>query len=220
MINHPNWNEWLSSHGSIESKIRSPKRTPLESDFLTVHAVTESYFRRVLLVGLRLNYVTYKDADEWLFHNDKTPDRKDFVALFDKLYSPKNIAWNDLLSNDLTLRSLWDLWLDFSKVIRNHISHGIRGYSEEWLICGIKIDQMLIMHLDKSLSPFVNGSIAKGLAQLSPRLPRGKNNVDFVALTGKKTKIPRPKVSLSNAELIVTELINQNPVQLLTGVPN
>ena len=57
-------------------------------------------------------------------------------------------------------------------------------------------------------------------SQLSPRLPRGKNNVDFVALTGKKTKIPRPKVSLSNAELIVTELINQNPVQLLTGVPN
>lgn len=220
MTNHPNWNEWLSSHNSIESKIRSPKRTPLESEFLTVHAVTESYFRRVLLVGLRLNYVTYKEADEWLFHNDKTPDRKDFVALFNKLYMPKNLVWDDLLSNNPTLNSLWDLWLNFSKVIRNHISHGIRSYSDEWLICGIKIDQMLIMNLDQCLNPFIGGSIAKGLGQLSPRLPRGKNNVDFVALTGKKARNPRPKVSLSNAESIVVGLINLHSAQLSKGDSN
>lgn len=220
MTSQPSWNEWLSSHQSIESRIRSPKRTPLESDFLTVHAVTESYFRRVLFVGLRLNYFNYKNADEWLFHNDKTPERKDFVALFDKLYSPKNFAWGDLLRSNPTLSLLWDLWLDFSKVIRNHISHGIRSYSDEWLICGIKIDQMLIMNLDQCLYPFVGGSIAKGLGQLSPRLPRGKNNVNFVVLTGKKTKKPRPKVSLSNAESIVAGLINQHSAQLSKGVSN
>lgn len=218
MTNHPHWEEWLSIHRSIESKIRSPKRTPLESDFLTVHAVTESYLRRVLFVGLRLNYVTFKDADDWLFHNDKTPDRKDFVVLFDRLYSLKSIAWSDLMRSNPMLNELWDLWLDFSRVIRNHISHGIRGYSDEWLICGIKIDQMLIMNLDQCLFPFVGGSIAKGLGQLAPRLPRGRSKVDFVALTGKKPKNPRPKVSLSNAESIVAGLLDQNSAQLLKGV--
>lgn len=215
----PEWGEWLSSHQSIKSKIRNPKRTPLESRFLTMHAVTESYFRRVLFVGLRLNYVTYKEAGDWLFHHDKTPDRKYFASLFDKLYHLKNLTWNVLLEGKPTLMELWGLWLDYAKVIRNHISHGIRSYSDECLICGMKINQKLIVDLDDALAPFIGGSIAKGLDQLSPRLPRGRAAQDMKVLTGRKLSKPKPKVSLTDASSKIEGIILQAKSQT-TGSPS
>lgn len=85
------WSKWLADHRSIGSKLLGASRSNRESYFLIVHAATEAMFRRILFVGLRLNKVTYYEANEWLFHNDDTPDKEKYPRLFDQLYQPKEL---------------------------------------------------------------------------------------------------------------------------------
>lgn len=200
------WSKWLEEHRTIGSKLRGANSANKETYFLIIHAATEAMFRKVLLVGLRLNKVTYDEASEWLYHNDDTPDKVKFPKLFDQLYHSKQITWSTLICSDPDLKQLWELWLDYSKVVRNHISHGIRKYTDDWLQCGITIDQELLVRLDQALLKTIGGSLCADLAKLSPRLPKGAKGSDLKTITGRKPRDPRPSISLEKTKIAIAGL--------------
>lgn len=203
----PGWSDWLASRSLVAGKLRGADRGNLEAYFLSLHGSTEAMLRQILFVGFRMNRVTYQEARGWLFHNDKTPDMKEFPKLFDRLYAVRQTSWPAVVASVSGLDQTWNLWLSFSKVIRNHISHGIRKYKEEWLACAIHTDQELLIRLDLALVPALGGSVASNLTKLSPRLPIGQSDVDLVKLTGRgKPKYPRPNVSLAHAESMLAGL--------------
>jgi hypothetical protein len=194
------WTEWVNSHSLIAAKLKGADRNNLPAYFQSLHAATEALFRQTLFVGLRLNHVTYKEAQDWLHLHDKTPDKTDYPKLFNRLYASKAVVWATLVAQHPRLELALELWHEFSKDIRNHLAHGKRSYSIEWLETAIHIDQHLLIELDLAMEPVVGGSIAKHLTQLSPRLPVGKTGPDFFKLTGVKQKQPRPKLSLVAAQ--------------------
>jgi len=201
------WLDWLASRNLISGKLRGADRSNLEAYFLSLHGSTEAMLRQILFIGLRLNRVTYQESRDWLFHNDKTPDQKEYPKLFDRLYVVQQTTWPAIVASVPGLDQTWNLWLGFSKVIRNHVSHGIRKYKDEWLISAIHADQELLIRLDLALVPVLGGSVASNLTKLNPRLPNGQSGVDLVKLTGRaKPKYPRPNVTLTNAESLLAGL--------------
>jgi len=209
LIEVPGWSEWLATKSLISGKLRGVDRNNLEAFFLSLHAGTEALFRQVLFAGLRLNRVPYRDASEWLFHNDKTPNTKEYPKLFDRLYAIHKTTWASVISSVPGLDQTWDLWNQYSKVVRNHISHGIRKYKDEWLASAIRIDQELLIRLDMALTPLLGGSLASKLTNLNPRLPIGLPGVDLAKVTGcSKSRNARPKLSLINVEATLVALPN------------
>lgn len=200
------WSQWLEDHRTIASKLSGANRENREAYFLITHAATEAMFRRILLVGLRLNKVTFQEASEWLFHNDNTPEKEKYPKLFDQLYKQKNLTWSGIIRSDPDIERLWGLWLGYSKTIRNHISHGIRKYSDNWLLPGITIDQELLVRLDQALSALIGGSVCANLDKFSPRLPIGTKGIDLCVVTGRKPKNPRLSASLSSVIIAINEL--------------
>ena len=194
------WADWIAGNNHIDAKLRDENRASEKDYFLAVHAATEAMFRRILFVGLRLNRVTFPDASDWLFHNDVTPNKTNYPKLFDKLYSHKQITWAGVISSADGLETLWELWLGFSKTVRNHLAHGIRKYDSEWIRCGIAVDQELLIRLNVALLPFVGGSVAGTLSSFNPRLPKGISGTDLPAVTGIKSSNQRPKISLVDAQ--------------------
>ena len=192
-----NWRPWLRRNGMTARFLSGAKRGDPEGYFIRVHAVTENILRRVLLVGLRRNHVMYSDAMAWLQNNDFTPDRVNYPKVFNKLYGPR-LTFNQV-TGAAPMNDLWELWLDFSKIVRNHISHGIRKYDESWLQCAIHIDQAFIIQLCAVLQPHVGGSLGQDLRKLQPRLSLGKVGVSIPTLLGTKGKNPRPVASLQTA---------------------
>jgi len=190
------WPAWVESHTLIAAKLKGADRNNLPAYFQSLHASTEALFRQILFVGLRLNRVTYEEAQDWLHLHDKTPDRKEYPKLFDRLYAINSVAWDSLVAQHPRLAQALGLWHEFSKGIRNHLAHGMRRYSDDWLESAILVDQHLLIELDSAMTSVVGGSISSHLAKLSPRLPVGKTGYDIPKLTGVKLKKPRPRLSL------------------------
>jgi hypothetical protein len=203
------WPEWVNSRSLVAAKLKGADRHNLPAYFQTLHASTEALFRQILFVGLRLNRVTYEEAQDWLYLHDKTPDRKEYPKLFDHLYAIKAVTWATLEKQHPRLDQTLGLWHEFSKGIRNHLAHGVRRYSVDWLETAIQVDQYLLIELDLAMTSVVGGSIANHLTQLSPRLPVGKTGYDIPTLTGVKLKQPRPKLSLVAAQKRLEELASQ-----------
>lgn len=206
MTNHgpslSGWESWVKARGRMLAKLSASDRSNSKTYFIDLHAATEGMFRRILFVGLRLKKVTYRDANDWLFHNDETPDKEKFPKIFDALYAENGVVWEDLLTRTDGLATAWQLWLGFAKTVRNHLLHGIRSYETEWLECAIRIDQELVVRLDLVIAEVIGGSPIGPLDQLAPRLPRGASGaVDIYKLVGRKPrKSLRPKISLTDAQ--------------------
>lgn len=194
-----NWSQWLRANPIAAHYVRGAKKSDPIGYFLRMHALTETILRRALLVGLRRNGVRYSDALAWLGDNDSTPDRINYPKAFDALLG-SNLTFAQLTASGSTLGELWDLWLDFTKIVRNHLAHGIRTYSFDWLDCCAQIDQAFVMQFCKEVSPAVGGSLGNDLRKLSPRLGVGKSGISVSSLLGKKSRKPRPVVSLQTAE--------------------
>lgn len=206
-IDAPGWTIWLRGHSLIAAKLDGADRQSRDAYFLALHASTETLFRQVLFIGFRLNRVPYKDAQAWLHHHDVTPDREKYPKRFDRLYAVKDVSWDALVAANRRLSSALDLWHDYSKLIRNHLAHGVRRYSPEWVDCAISIDQILLMELERSMVPVVGGSVAHSLKDLVPRLPVGKSGRDLADLMGVKSKTARPVIALVTAHTAVSTLM-------------
>ena len=193
------WDQWIAGRSHLTGKLKGADPHNAEAYFLKLHATTEAFFRRMLFVGLRLNLVTSADASDWLHHNDSTPAKGNFPQQFNSLYGPA-VSFERVLADCPNGENLWELWLDFAKPVRNHLAHGIRRYSADWLVCGVRINQCLLIELDGAIAKHLGGSIADNLTKLQPRLPIGRNGMNITTLLGKKPKKPKPQVSLSDAQ--------------------
>lgn len=201
------WDAWVSTRGRMLTKLSASDRQNSKTYFVDLHAATEAMFRRILFIGLRLNEVSYKEADAWIFQNDETPNKEKYSKLFDALYKKQGTTWNQLLDSVDGLNAAWELWLGFPKTIRNHILHGIRSYEIDWIECAIRIDQELVVRLDAAIAGVIGGSPIGALDKLSPRLPRGKQGFDVYTFVGRKpSKYLRPKISLLQAKLDLDRL--------------
>ncbi len=208
-LDAPGWTAWLSGRSLIAAKLDGADRERRDAYFLALHASTEALFRQVLFVGFRLNRVPYKDAQAWLHHHDLTPDREKYPRRFNRLYAVKGLSWDVLVASSPRLRSAMDLWHDYSKLIRNHLAHGVRRYTPEWVDCAICIDQILLMELDLAVAPVVGGSVAQSLKDLVPRLPIGRTGQDLADLMGVKSKTARPVIALAAAQTAVSILMQE-----------
>jgi hypothetical protein len=206
-VDVPGWASWADSRSLISRELRGVDRASLKVYFHALHGLTEAVFRRSLLVGLRMHQVQFKDAEAWLHDHDETPDRKEFPKRFDRLYSIRGTSWANVISQSELLRCALELWHDYSKIIRNHLAHAIRPYSDEWLACAIQADQCLLMEFDLVMEPVVGGSLSDDLTKLVPRLPKGIPAQDVPKITGVKQRKPRPTVSLSGAQAEVSRLM-------------
>lgn len=193
------WGEWLQTRAHIAGKLEGADSSDLEAYFLKTHAASEALFRRLIFIGLRRNGITYNEASDWLHHNDTTPALGSYDVQFDRLYGPA-LTFQGMLSGSRRLNDLWALWTDFSKIIRNHLTHGMRRYSDAWLTCGVRIDQGLMVELDAAIASYIGGSPAGNLRLLGPRLPLGTAGANIHNLLGKKRGQVKPKASLQSAQ--------------------
>jgi hypothetical protein len=207
VINVPDWALWSDSRTFVSRDLRGIDQANLKVYFQALHGLTEAVFRRSLLVGLRMNQVLFKDAETWLHDHDETPDRKEFPKKFDRLYSIRGTSWAKVTSQNESFRCALDLWHDYSKIIRNHLAHAIRPYSDEWLACAIQVDQILLMDFDLVMEPVIGGSLSNDLTKLVPRLPKGIPAQDVPKITGVKQRKPRPTLSLGGAQSEVSRLM-------------
>lgn len=206
-IDIPGWEAWVERRSFVYGKLKGVDRSRLSVYFQALHGVTEAVFRRVLFIGLRVNHVAYKEAQDWLHDHDVTPSPTDYPKRFDRLYAVKGVSWAQVTLSRPKLQGAFALWNSYSKVVRNHLAHSIRSYSDDWLLCGIQIDQLLLMELDLALRSVVGGSVAHALTELAPRLPVGKSKQDLSRLTGIKPSKPRPRASLVGVQAEVTRLL-------------
>jgi hypothetical protein len=188
----PGWNDWIKGSPFVAARIGNASEANVRDYFSRAHAATEALLRQVLFIGFRLNRATYADTNSWLYHNDVTPDRQKFPALFNVLYLKQGKTWDEVINSQPDLNQIWVLWLDYAKVIRNHIQHGIRNHSDEALLNATLIDKALLLSLDAALMPVIGGRISGALTGLSPRLPRGATGLDLTKLAGFKKSGNRP----------------------------
>lgn len=207
VINVPDWAFWSDSRTFVSRDLRGIDQANLKVYFQALHGLTEAVFRRSLLVGLRMNQVLFKDAETWLHDHDETPDRNEFPKKFDRLYSIRGTSWAKVTSQSESFRCALNLWHDYSKIIRNHLAHAIRPYSDEWLACAIQVDQILLMDFDLVMEPVIGGSLSDDLTKLVPRLPKGIPAQDVPKITGVKQRKPRPTLSLGGAQAEVSRLM-------------
>jgi len=184
-----------------------------EPYFLSVHAATEASFRQLQFIGLRMHRVTYKNGQDWLFHNDSTPSNNDTVGSFQNnfniLFGEKLGSWADALNSYKKLRCAWELWVGFSKPVRNHIAHGVRGYLECDLERALAIDFALMAELEQLVTHYIGGGLYGGLEKLSPRLPRGDSKIDVASLLNiKKSQKPRPKISAAAVDSDLNDIFS------------
>lgn len=119
----------------------------------------------------------------------------------------KNISWDTLVAGNRRFSGALDLWHDYSKLIRNHLAHGVRRYSPEWVDCAICIDQILLRELDRSMVRVVGGSVAHSLRDLVPCLPVGKSGRDLADRMGVNSRTAHPVIALAAAQTAVSALI-------------
>jgi hypothetical protein len=199
VTNLSDWTAWLRSNAVAARHLRGARKSDPIGYFLRTHALTETLLRRTLLVGLRRKGARYSDALKWLDDSDLTPSRSNYPSAFDALFSG-SITFANLIPAKSALLELWDLWIDYTKVVRNHLGHGVRTYSFDWLQLGVQIDQAFIMRFCREIEPHVGGRLGADLRNLRPRLGMGKPGVDIAKLLGRKSGKPRPVVSLQAAD--------------------
>lgn len=197
---HKQWVQWVRNKSHIRIKL-APSGQSESDHFLTTHAASEAALRRVLFVGLRMNKVTYKKANEFIQGHHITFGKKNgdgnFVAYFDEVFT-KN--WVALLSSIKDLDELWILWNDYAKPIRNHLGHGLRKYSDDWLDTALATDRLFLMRLDKAITLVIGGTPFAHLKHLSPRLPQGESSNLPEKILKVKARPPRPMITLTDAK--------------------
>lgn len=200
------WKSWIKNKTHIRSKL-SPIKQRKADHFLTTHASSEASLRRLLFIGLRMKKVTYKAANEWMYHHQitfgKLHGQGNFIVYFDRLFPN---PWASVLQTEAGLDDLWLLWNDYAKPIRNHLAHALRKYDDEWLDAAFAVDRLFMMKIEKAINPVIGGTPFAHLKNLSPPLPRGSKDNDVDTVLGIRTRSPRPRIGLADARIRVENL--------------
>ena len=124
----------------------------LSSDvFLKMHKYVEGYLRRLELIGLRLNNVQYKSAQE-LISLTYLNNRALLQAVF-KLLSKGNKRLEELEATYPDLKILIKLFFEFSSIYRNRLVHGVLEeiHDEETLKYCYLVDKSFVLELERVL---------------------------------------------------------------------
>ena len=121
------------------------------SSFIERHRYAEGYLRRLLLIGLRLNAVQYKQAQkiiELTFLNNNALLEKVFILLSRKKFTLKEakLKYPDFATSI-------DLFLKFTSPYRNWLVHGVIDtiHDLELLECLCRADRQFLIEFEKLL---------------------------------------------------------------------
>ena len=93
-------------------------------DFKNMHECLESYFKEILLIGLRKKGGKYKDASRAIRHSFIKMNSNTFNRAMQLIEMPD--SWNDMKKKNSKLAELENLVLNYSCHVRNILVHG--GY--------------------------------------------------------------------------------------------
>ncbi|EJE8694702.1 hypothetical protein M5264_004115 [Vibrio vulnificus] len=99
------------------------------TEFLHIHRHMEGYLKRVLLIGLRLKSVKYKDAEFIVdrIHLDIASTIDKCLYLLDGSGSTQGVYINGLKARHSDLFVLINIFVKFCSKYRNQVAHGIIG---------------------------------------------------------------------------------------------
>ena len=123
-------------------------------DFIIIHKSVEGYFRRLLLIGLRLNDVKYKTSLDVIKMSYLC--NKDLLKKIVGLISLNNNTLIDFENQNPDFQKLEELFFDFTSIYRNRIIHGVdeRIYDEVILKYCYYIDKFFLKEFEATLSLF------------------------------------------------------------------
>jgi len=110
----------------IKSGLSSRKKNYSSSEFFDLHRYIEAYIKRILLIGLRLNGIKYKQSTiivESTYLNTANLIEK-VLFLLDQSDSKQNIIIEKLKKNHVDFFVLKELLIKFSSKYRNWLAHG------------------------------------------------------------------------------------------------
>ena len=121
------------------------------SSFIDRHRYAEGYLRRLLLIGLRLNAVQYKQAQkiiELTFMNIHALLEKIFILL-----SHHKFTFEEARTKYPDFATLIDLFLKFTSPYRNWLVHGVIDTirDPELLECMCRADRQVLIEFEKVL---------------------------------------------------------------------
>ena len=120
-------------------------------NFIDIHKAVEGYIRRLLLIGLRVNDVSYKVAQQVIkgsYLNNRVLIEKT-IKLITK--GTKEISDFENSNNDLEI--LKNLFLEFTSIYRNRVVHGIYKTINDQTVLNYcyYIDKYLIIEFEQTL---------------------------------------------------------------------
>ena len=128
------------------------------SSFIDRHRYVEGYLRRLLLIGLRLNAVQYKQAQkiiEFTFLNTPALIEKSFA-----LISHQKFTFKEATTKYSNFATSTDLFLKFTSPYRNWLVHGVLDtiHDLELLECLCRADRQFLIEFEKLLNAEFNRS--------------------------------------------------------------
>jgi len=146
---------------NISKAIKTEIKQPVLNDFISMHIATESYFRRLLYIGLRLE--GKNDDNSKLIINWCSLNINEILKIsIDKIGKTKQMRNNyfeELCSNSVSIKWLHKYHEQFTTKYRNLIFHGIVDNLTDELISNLyKLDRKLLIELENEFKTTFNCS--------------------------------------------------------------
>ncbi len=164
---------------NIKERLRTARGCSVPS-FVELHRYVEGYLRRLLLIGLRLHEVQYRQAQkiiEFSFLNSFALVEKSFLLL-----SYHTFTLNQAKKKFPKFATSTDLFFKFTSPYRNWLVHGVYDtiHDSELLECLCLADRQFIIEFEKVLKDQFNRSAFDKPGDWGAR--RGKREEDLPAL--------------------------------------
>jgi hypothetical protein len=186
---------------NLKNLVESNPSNITTTDFVNLHVGIESYLKRLLFIGLRLNGVQYKTATEVVSMTNL--QNRQLIKKTIKLISQNKKTLTDFENHNTDFKVILDLFFEFTSVYRNRVVHGVDEiiYDNTILRYCYFIDKCLIREFEMTL-------ISHGFNSAfdTPKTwgaSRSKNTENFDEIIkrldlGKIAKTPRGIISVQN----------------------
>jgi len=166
----------------------------LDSDlFLRNHKYLEGYFRRCILIGLRINNVKYQTAQNVIsltYQNNR--QLLDTIFL---LLSKNNKTLISIKNKHADFKELLKLFFDFTSIYRNRLVHGVinKIHDDQVLKYCYLIDKYLMLEFERVLKIEFSKSVFDKPKDWGAKTIRSKETIEQIRLRlqlGKLVKDP------------------------------